>query len=399
MLNKNIIYYLLSNTLVVFCSNMIQFLLAIYVLRETKSATLFSLMLSIIVIPRLFVSPIAGVISDKTNKILLMRLCLFFYFVTYLLFSLLEAYAESIYIIMAVVILLEMIEIFYTSANTSMIPILAKSETIAKITSMSVTMESISNILAPVIGAICLNSFGFQHSLFLTSVISGVCLVIFLFIREINYLPNCSNDSAKQMLFEALILLKNNHFIFCVVLIAPLINFFLATLLTITYVYYLNNILDVSPIIYGIFEGGCGISAIIGGLLATFIISSQNHLKTLCNSLKIISLFVFFQMIIVILMIPHNITFIIFFICAILINISLMVMNAATSVAIKQMINVEYMGRITMIINLLATISLPVGQLLYGHLSDKYPIYIAFLISEIGLLGVILLLKGILKDE
>ena len=393
MLNKNTLLYLLSNSFTVFCSNMIQFLLAVYVLKETKSATLYSIMLSIIVVPRLFVSPLAGVISDKINKLFLMRICLLLYFFSYSLFSVIEIFQDSIYIILTIVLLLEIIEIFYTSANTSMIPILSSEDSIAKITSISVTMESISNILAPVVGAICLSLIGFHYSLFFTSIISGICLIFFLFIRENNYLSHQIRESTIQMLIEAITIIKNDHFIFSVILIAPIINFFLATLLTITYVYYLNTIMGVSPLLYGIFEGGCGVSAIVGGIVATIVIDNRNHLKTLYDSLKIIALIIFLQIFIITITIPQNLAFTLFFISAILVNISLMVMNTATSVTIKRIINVDYMGRITMIINLLATIALPIGQLLYGKLADKYPSSIAFLLTDAGLIFAIFLLK------
>lgn len=57
-------------------SNILQYVLSLYVLDLTGSATLFASMLSIIIFPRILLTPLAGVMADRVRKIRLMALIL-----------------------------------------------------------------------------------------------------------------------------------------------------------------------------------------------------------------------------------------------------------------------------------------------------------------------------------
>lgn len=94
----NFIKYFISNTLLLTTSNTLQFLLALYVLNETGSATLFSVMLSIVIIPRLLISPFAGAWGDKYNRKKLMQIYFIFYCFVYFSFGLLLSFMEDYHI-------------------------------------------------------------------------------------------------------------------------------------------------------------------------------------------------------------------------------------------------------------------------------------------------------------
>lgn len=69
------------NTMLLVASNTLQFVLALYVLKETGSATMFSAMLSVIIVPRMVVTPFAGIWGDKYNKKIIVNLssCIYFH--------------------------------------------------------------------------------------------------------------------------------------------------------------------------------------------------------------------------------------------------------------------------------------------------------------------------------
>src|SRR4051812_26614720 len=75
-------------------SNILQFALSLYVLSITGSATIFASMLSILILPRLLLSPIAGVFGDwfdRKKVIILLDLAntiiIFVYSIIYILNS------------------------------------------------------------------------------------------------------------------------------------------------------------------------------------------------------------------------------------------------------------------------------------------------------------------------
>lgn len=58
-------------------SNILQYLLSLYVPEPNDSGTLFASMLSIIVFPQILLSPFAGVAADRVSKTKMMSLILF----------------------------------------------------------------------------------------------------------------------------------------------------------------------------------------------------------------------------------------------------------------------------------------------------------------------------------
>lgn len=54
-------------------SNILQFTLALYILEKTGSALVYASILSIIVIPRILLTPISGVVADRLKRINIMK--------------------------------------------------------------------------------------------------------------------------------------------------------------------------------------------------------------------------------------------------------------------------------------------------------------------------------------
>lgn len=66
--NKNFTLLLAGNAVSLLGSNMQQFALSLYVLAVTGSATIFSTMLSISILPRILMTPFAGVFGDWFDR-------------------------------------------------------------------------------------------------------------------------------------------------------------------------------------------------------------------------------------------------------------------------------------------------------------------------------------------
>ena len=116
---------MLLNTMLLVASNTLQFVLALYVLKETGSATMFSAMLSVIIVPRMVVTPFAGIWGDKYNKKKLLSIYLLVYISIYTVFALFLniTFVNKLVVVFVFVITVEIIETLYTSANSSMVPI------------------------------------------------------------------------------------------------------------------------------------------------------------------------------------------------------------------------------------------------------------------------------------
>jgi MFS family permease len=94
-------------------SNILQYILALYVMDITGSATIFASMLSIILFPRLLLTPLAGVISDRTNRMKAMSFILLgetaVLVISFLITSIVPIHVAGIF---ALVTVLEIGEVF-----------------------------------------------------------------------------------------------------------------------------------------------------------------------------------------------------------------------------------------------------------------------------------------------
>ena len=138
-------------------SNIMQFALSLYVLSQTGSAALFASMLSISIIPRLLLSPFAGVVSDRfSRKTLIVSLDIMSGLVMFVagLFWISQGQALSILSIYIIIIALEMIEIFFHSAMSAVLPSIVKREELLQANSYQTVVLNIGQLLAPVIAAL-----------------------------------------------------------------------------------------------------------------------------------------------------------------------------------------------------------------------------------------------------
>ncbi|MBP3702043.1 MAG: hypothetical protein J6I64_09135, partial [Lachnospiraceae bacterium] len=122
-LNKDYWLYWLASSFGMGASNILQYVLSLYVLELTGSAALFASMLSIIIFPRILLTPLAGVLADRVKKIRMMSLILLgeaLVLGTY--FVLGQSVPIGIGLVYLLVILLEAGEIFYGGCSAAILP-------------------------------------------------------------------------------------------------------------------------------------------------------------------------------------------------------------------------------------------------------------------------------------
>jgi len=160
--NKNYMLVVLGNFVSLMGSNIQQFVLSLYVLALTGSATLFASMLAISILPRILLSPIAGVFGDwfdKKKSIVILDLINAFIllgFAIYLYYN----EALSIGLIYLLVVLLEITEIFFHSSMSVVLPSVVEKEQYLEANSTRTMLVSFGQLMAPIFGALIFGAFG-----------------------------------------------------------------------------------------------------------------------------------------------------------------------------------------------------------------------------------------------
>jgi len=166
-------------------SNMQQFALSLYVLAITGSATVFASILSISILPRLLLSPVAGVFGDWFDRKKTIVSLDFLNAIIIGIFAGIYMVNDNLSIaaIYILVILLEITEIFFHSAMSAVLPSMVKKEELLEANSFNSLVMSIGNVLSPVIAAALYGAFGMKIILIVNSASFALSAVSEIFIN------------------------------------------------------------------------------------------------------------------------------------------------------------------------------------------------------------------------
>ena len=154
-LNADYWLFWFASSLGMGASNILQYVLSLYVLDITGSATLFASMLSIIIFPRILLTPFAGVLADRVKKIRLMSLILLGEAIVLGIYFLLGQFVSiGILLIYILVIVLEAGEIFYGGCEAAILPELVPSEKLKDAIAISKVDDGVVQVAAPLAAAL-----------------------------------------------------------------------------------------------------------------------------------------------------------------------------------------------------------------------------------------------------
>ncbi len=213
--NKNYMLVVLGNFVSLLGSNIQQFVLSLYVLALTGSATLFASMLAISILPRIILSPIAGVFGDWFNKKKSIVILDIVNAIVIAGFAVMLFYNEVLTIgwIYLLIVLLEITEIFFHSSMSAVIPSIVEKDQLLEANSLRTMVVSFGQLMAPIIGALIYGIFGLLIALiinaisFLLSAISELFIVVPKSISEDN---QRSIKGFKKDVKEGFKLIKNS---------------------------------------------------------------------------------------------------------------------------------------------------------------------------------------------
>ena len=398
--NRSFMAFWGSTTLLRLASNVLQFALAIYVLDLTGSAFVYSTVLSIIILPRILCSSFAGYLADYKDSIQILRWGTLGLTGLMACFLAIHAFAIplNIPLIYALVISLELCETFLgPTEGKALLCIVAKDE-IAPASKISSLDDGIVEILSPVIAALFYGYFGLLDVLGIALTLEGITFLLTLLIRRRSACTPVKDDTEKFQIFslrntfnayrEAILCLKDHSYIIGIVLFAPLFNFFVTPLFSVTAPHYFRITMQANVDLYAVFNTVLGIAGLIAPFLAMIFINDEDEYRAnkggtavavvvlLCLSCVLY----FGSNVIPSIVLLYTVTAAMALLIAIV-----TIMNIATSITIKRRIPEQIIGRVVSMIQLCATISVPMGQMFFGFCADKFPVTISYLFSAIGL--------------
>lgn len=298
--NKNYLSYFFATAFSMGSSNILQFTLALYILKKTGSPLVYASILSIIIIPRVLLTPIAGVIGDKLKRIQIMKTLNFFQIFIMLAYVFYSGVSNDISLISVyvLVVLLEMIEVFYNAAESSILSEIVDKDLMEEAVTLSKVDDGIVFVTTPILAAYIYDKFDIFGTFVLIDCLLGLTLVLNFFV-DTPYSTNIKKENSKgfrgyaKEFREGILELKRNKFTKIFVIVAPLVNFSFSAVFSVVITYLFLEVFRISEYLYGIYRMvTAGVSIVLPFLIFP-LIKKIKPKKLLKYSVLSISFFYF----------------------------------------------------------------------------------------------------------
>ncbi|MGX7107909.1 MFS transporter [Facklamia miroungae] len=372
---KDFTLVVIGQIISLFGNAILRFALPLYLLRETGSATIFGVVTAISFIPMVILSLIGGILADRLNK---RNIMVILDFTTAALMIVLYITFERISIVplfITMLMLLYGISGTYQPSVQASLPLLVDKEYLVTGNAIINQVNTLANLLGPVIGGILFGFNGLKSILLISILCFTFSAVIEIFV-EIPFVKRKSDKRmlsiAKDDLIESYKFVKfKKPIFFSIGFIVSVFNFVLTAVMIVGIPIIIVQILKMSDLELGISQGILALGGLFGGILAATV-HKKLKLENIYKLLIICGLCV--GVMGTALLISIN-TYVTYLIITIMCFCS---MSAATlfTIQIFAMVQAqtpsELIGKIMATLIGVALSAQPLGQAIYGVLFDRF---------------------------
>lgn len=420
--NRNIILFFSGKFASVLGSSMYTFVVGLYILKLTGSASSFAVTLLCGLLPSVLLSPFAGVVADMVNRRRLLigsdAASALIMLLSFLAVSLEGMSLLPIYISL---VLLSVCATFYSISASSSLMMLVDPDSIQRAGSLNQIAGSVGHLLAPILAGMLyaflpledfmlLNAAGFA-----VSTIMGYMLkfkpapdVPAEHVRE-DVPATAGNPSFGQRLGSVAAEVRTNlKEGFSYVLRRPVIRTLLIIIFWINFFVVALNVvlpfvtvqtLGLSSKQYGVLEAMIAAGMLLMSLLLTLLSQSKNPVKPIIGGLCALGLLFLAMALPLLLKFTASFTFFFFLPLLLLVGVVIMIINIPIQVYLQQTIEEDYRGRVFGLVEGIAGSIAPLGMLLYGVLLDWIPGSYILLGSGSAILAVTLIGRSGLRSS
>lgn len=373
LFTKDFTLVLIGQIISLFGNAILRFALPLYLLRQTGSSTLYGIVTACSFLPMILLSLAGGVIADRANKRNIMVALDFTTAGIILVYYLLYGLLPLVPLLIVVLMLLYGIAGAYQPAVQASIPVLLSRDNILKGNSAINAVNTLANLIGPILGGVLFGLWGLAPVLILSIVCFTASAIMEIFIhipfirpdRKTKFWLVLKNDLKDSVFY----LRKEKPVFIRVVILLALFNLVLSSVMVVGIPVMVVNILQMNDLFLGIAQASLGLGGILGGVLGG-ILSDKLKLRStylyllLCAAAAAIMGLALFPF-----MLPL-VGYII--ICA----MSIVAMAAATlfivqlCAAIQRQTPQVLIGKIMAFVMTVSNCASPLGQALYGVLFD-----------------------------
>ncbi|MFI3327078.1 MAG: MFS transporter [Clostridia bacterium] len=369
--SKSFIILVIGQIISIIGNSSISFLLSLYVLELTGSASIFATITAICAIPWLIAGPLGGVICDKFSKKKIMVSLDFLVAILIFTVATVGFSKNAILIISITKILLETIKALYHPCSSSATSFLVDKDFLLRASSIGSQINSVASVAGVLLAGVLFNFFELTSILYAVSILFiFACTIECFMVIPKKSRTNKSDLNINYSFKESLTFIfnKNKYFFKYLILRSVITGLCINAVISIGLPYIINVYLNLPAIYYSI---SCAIIS-LGSLLAGVILWKLNNKVNFS-----ISGYIFiFQAIFVFLM---GLSLCFFtgikafvFICVSLVFIMIAQSSLYTlmNVFLQEITAPKMLGKVMSIVPIIAGFCDPGGQIIYGYLFD-----------------------------
>lgn len=382
-------------------SNILQYLLSLYVLELTGSGTLFASMLSIIVFPQILISPFAGVAADRVSKIKMMSLILFGEAAILIFYMLLgAAIGLKLALIYVLVVVLEIGEIFYNASAAAILPELVPAEKIKDAVSVSRVDDGIVQVAGPMLAAVIYSNIPISGALGIVALVNFAAGILQFLIR-----PRYADQRTAQLvrptilsdLKEAGRFIHKDRFIRSFIKVLPLVNAFFGATFSVGVMYLLREQYQLSAYAYGSYCSVTASMSLIVPMLAVPLVKKYEPAHIFATATTVIAAAIAGIAFVAFLGIQNIIPVMLAVVIITLLDCctiaSAIPMQLSSSIMIQTGVEQRMLGRVRSIIQMVALASASLGEMLFGVVIDYTNVWLTILLGAVGVAAASLLYR------
>lgn len=375
---NTVLKFMISQTVSLLGSMLVMYAIMWHVTLTTQSGVMMTIMVLCSFVPAIIISPFAGVWADRLNrKMLMITADLVIAFVTLLIAILFFFDIREIWIIFIISVIRAFGQSVHQPAVSAVYSQIVPKDKLIKVQGIAQGIQSSSMIIMPLLAGLLMSLFPLEFILFIdiiTAIIAVTMLIFFVKLPKHQAELNQETIHYFKDIKEGLTYTFKHPFVFNIILFGFLFMIVVAAPSFLSYL-QVARVFGAEPWRLSILEAIFGIGMLLGSLLISVWGGLKNRLSTYFISYILIGIGT------IGLGVPFNFWIYIGFWAWIGFFISLS--NPIIIGLIQEKVDPQFIGRVFSLFGLIHTISLPLGMIFFGPLSDFVDVSTIIFISGI----------------
>ncbi len=406
-LKKDYWLFWFASSLGMGASNILQYVLSLYVLDLTGSATLFASMLSIIIFPRILLTPVAGVLADRVRKSRMMALILLGEAAVLIVYFLLgQITAIGIALVCLLVLVLEAGEIFYGGCEAAILPELVSPERLPDAISISRVDDGIVQVTAPLAAALIYDHMSISAAF---AVIAGLNFLSFMLqslVRpkyEARRTEATRRSSIWKEFTEGVRCIRQNPFLRGFIKVLPLANAFFGATFAVSVAFLLRKTYAVDTWIYSAYCSVTSCVSMIAPLFAVPLVKRYPPRKIYFTATLTIAAGILLVGVCAVCgvyrLIPITVSIVLITALDCLTIAAAMPMQMTASIMLQTGVKKSVLGRVSAVLRMVSIAGTAAGEMAFGLLNDVTWVWLPIFLGAAGIGTAALLFRKVMGAQ